>query len=139
MGVKYAIGNVSVSAAYEHNNDQDGAPSDIDQYFVGVTGTFGAVTAKAVYGQADSLGVTADQFAVSLTYSADALAVTAFYTDDSDLASLPTGSTISAGSAEAFGLGASCDLGGGAKVVGGYVSNETDDTDAFDLGQSFSF
>ena len=39
MGVKYAIGNVSVSAAYEHNNDQDSAPSDIDQYFVGVTGT----------------------------------------------------------------------------------------------------
>ena len=80
MGVKYAIGNVSVSAAYEHNNDQDSAPSDIDQYFVGVTGTFGSVTAKAVYGQAGSLGVTADQFAMSLTYSADALAVTAFYT-----------------------------------------------------------
>ena len=53
VGVKYAIGNVSVSAAYEHNNDQDSAPSDIDQYFVGVTGTFGSVTAKAVYGQAE--------------------------------------------------------------------------------------
>ena len=83
--------------------------------------------------------MTADQFAVSLTYSADALAVTAFYTVESDLATLPTGASLTAGSAVAYGLGASYDRGGGAKVVGGYVANETADTDAFDLGLSVSF
>jgi outer membrane protein OmpU len=137
IGAKYTIGNVSVAAAFENNNDQDGTPSDIDNVMLGVTGTFGAVTAKAIYGQADSLGVTADQFALSLTYTADALSATAFYADDSELSNLP--SDITAGSAEAYGVGASYDLGGGAKVVGGYVKNQTADTSAVDLGVSFSF
>lgn len=51
---------------------------------------------------------------------------------------------------DAYGIGASYDLGGGAKVVGGYVSRDDSGTvsvgtategkqDAFDLGVSFTF
>jgi outer membrane protein OmpU len=49
-------------------------------------------------------------------------------------------------SRESYGIGASYDLGGGAKVVGGIVDSEiTDGSDAsesdtaFDFGVSFSF
>ncbi len=47
--------------------------------------------------------------------------------------------TTGLGGSEAYGLGAAYDLGGGAKLVGGYVSNETAGNDAYDFGISFSF
>ena len=84
---------------------------------------------KAIYGkETNNTGFDEDQFAVSADCKADALTVTAFYTDDEAISN-----------AEAYGLGASYDLGGGASVVGGYVKNQTTDEDAYDLGVSMSF
>jgi outer membrane protein OmpU len=143
LGAKYVLGNITLSAGYEDVSGFDSAffegtidptdPRDIQHLIVGVNATFGAVTLKARYGQGDSdAGVivfdSVNQFAVSATYTADALSVTAFLNDKDDF-----------GLSKAYGLGASYDLGGGAKVVGGYVKNDTADTSAVDLGVSFSF
>jgi outer membrane protein OmpU len=59
--------------------------------------------------------------------------VTAFYGDEDDFNVFGQGTT--------YGVGASYDLGGGAKVVGGYANTDISgvDDDAFDLGLSFSF
>jgi outer membrane protein OmpU len=126
LGMKYVAGDYTFALGYENNGDVN-----IDHVILGVTGTFGAVSLKANYGRASSGGFDADQFHLSATYTADALAVTAFYSDEDDFGVLGQGT--------AYGLGASYDLGGGAKVVGGYAKNDTADTDAFDLGLSFAF
>ncbi|MFN4202300.1 MAG: porin [Tabrizicola sp.] len=119
---KYSAGNVAVSLGYERND-----AADIDHVIAGVDGTFSSVTLKARYGSASG-AVSGDQWALSATYSANDVGVTAFYADDSEL-----------GGAEAWGLGATYDLGGGASVAGGYVRNETTNQDAIDLGMKFKF
>ena len=124
LAAKYALGDYTVALGYE---TVDGAV-DIDHIILGASATFGAVTVKANYGQAEVGAVDGDQFAISVDYKADALTVTAFYADDEEL-----------GGVEAYGLGASYDLGGGASLVGGYVQNETADADSFDFGVSMSF
>ncbi|TAG21716.1 MAG: porin [Rhodobacterales bacterium] len=120
LGAKYSTDAFSVGLGYE---DADG----IDHIVLGGSASFGAVTVKALFGSASG-DVDGDQFALSAAYSADALTVTAFYADDEEL-----------GGVEAYGLGASYALGGGAKVVGGYSKNDSADTSAVDLGVSFSF
>ncbi len=132
--VKYSTGAYTFAVAYENLNAADDYVWE--QVVVGATATFGAVTVKAAYvdGKVDTGGGSGpdwDQAAVSVDYTMDALTFTAFYTDDEDA---PLGVD-----AEAYGLGAAYDLGGGAKVVGGYVKNESDDTSAADLGVSFAF
>lgn len=124
VGVKYAINDaITVSAGYEHYDIGFGG-SDT-QYILGADATFGTVTLKARY--ADS-NFDTQQTSVSATYTADALAVTGFYMDNGF------------NGYEAFGLGAAYDLGGGAKIVGGYVDTDSaGDQDAFDLGVSFEF
>ena len=132
LGLKYAAGNYTVALGYESSDDL-GLGVGADHIILGASATFGAVAVKANWGRAeDDNGVTADQFHLSATYTADALAVTAFYSDEEDFLPL-------FGQGKGYGLGASYDLGGGAKVVGGYAKNDTADTDAFDLGLSFSF
>ena len=121
VAAKYALGDYTVALGYE---DNDAGTTHI---IAGATATFGAATVKAIYGSADGV-VNGDQYALSVDYKADALTVTAFYADDSKL-----------GGAEAYGLGASYDLGGGASVVGGYSHNETSNQDAYDVGVSMSF
>ena len=104
---------------------------------LGGSATFGGVTLKAIYADGkNNQGDEWKQHSLSATYAVDALSLTAFVADDEDLLSndLATASNV-----RAYGLGASYDLGGGAKVSGGYVKNRTDDTDAVDLGLSFSF
>ena len=99
VAAKYALGDYTVALGYE---DNDAGTTHI---IAGATATFGAATVKAIYGSADGV-VNGDPYALSVDYKADALTVTAFYADDSKL-----------GGAEAYGLGASYDLGGGASVV----------------------
>ena len=126
VAAKYALGDYTVALGYE---SVDGAV-DADHIILGASATFGAVTVKANYGQADVGGVEGDQMAISVDYKMDALTVTAFYADDSE---------APFGGVEGYGLGASYDLGGGASVVGGYAKNETDDESSYDLGVSMSF
>ena len=141
IAAKYALGDYTVSLGYEdlQGTNTSGFDNDIQHIVIGATATFGAATVKAIYGQANGLfdGFTVDnedQFAVSVDYKMDAMTVTAFYTDDF----IDFGFGDTAG-AEAYGLGASYDLGGGASVAGGYVQNQTTDEDAYDLGVSMSF
>jgi outer membrane protein OmpU len=120
------MGDYTFALGYENNNDLDA-----DHVILGVNATFGAVTLKANYGRLNAGGSDFDQWHLSATYTADALAVTAFYGDEDDFGALGQGTN--------YGLGASYDLGGGAKVVGGYATNDNSGADAFDLGLSFSF
>ena len=122
LGMKYAMGDYTFALGYENN--MDGINSQIS---AGATATFGAVKVKAVYAMEDFFGSNYTETAVSATYTADALAVTAFYMAYG-------GAYVSQSS---YGLGASYDLGGGAKVVGGYADDSYDS--AYDLGVSFSF
>lgn len=135
VATKYAAGAYTFALGYENLNASD---SFIwEQFVLGASATFGAVTVKAIY--ADGSNNQSDewkQYALSATYSADGLAVTAFVGDDEDLAPSDLGTDSSL---RGYGLGASYDLGGGASVAGGYVKNRTDDTDAFDVGLKFSF
>jgi outer membrane protein OmpU len=121
VAAKYAAGNFTVSLGYEDND------AGTDHVIAGVDATFSSITLKARYGQASG-AIDGDQWALSATYSANGLGVTAFMTDDSEL-----------GGAEAWGLGGTYDLGGGASFAAGYSSNETADTDAIDVGLNFSF
>jgi outer membrane protein OmpU len=119
--VAYTFGDYSVALGYEDND------AGTDHIILGGNATFGPATVKARWGTASG-AVDGDQWALSLDYTTGAITGTAFYADDSEL-----------GGAEAWGLGGKYDLGGGAAVKAGYVSNETDNTDSYDLGVTFSF
>lgn len=121
IGGTYSFGNFSVALGYEDND------AGTDHVILGGTAAFGDFTLKAIYGTASGT-IDGDQYAVSGDYTFGATTLTAFYTDDSEL-----------GGSEAWGLGASYDLGGGAALKAGYVTDETANDDAYDFGVSFSF
>lgn len=121
LGGSYSFGNFSVALGYEDND------AGTDHIIGGVTGTFGDFTGKLIYGTASG-AVDGDQWALSGDYTFGATTVTAFYTDQEEL-----------GGSEAWGLGAAYDLGGGASLKAGYVSDETASDDAYDFGISFTF
>jgi outer membrane protein OmpU len=117
VAVKYSTDTFSVALGYE-----DGVVGLVDatQTSLGVTGSFSGISLKAVV---KDLSTNADlSYALSADYTSGATTVTAFYADNV---------------IEVFGLGASYDLGGSAKVVGGVVNDGTDTI--ADLGVSFSF
>ncbi|MCX7890415.1 MAG: porin [Rhodobacteraceae bacterium] len=117
-GFKWATDQYSFAIGYE-----DDGGIDVRQTTVGGSVTFSGVTLKAIY--ADSNDLDGDQYAFSASGTFSGVGVTAFYNEDLD------GET-------AYGLGASYDLGGGAKVMGGVVDSSDNDTVA-DFGVSFSF
>ena len=124
IAAKYALGDYTVALGYETVNNV----TNDDQIIAGVSATFGAATVKAKYGQANVGLLNGNQYAISVDYKMDALTVTAFYNNKVDI-----------GGQEAYGLGASYDLGGGASLVGGYSQNQTSNEAAYDLGVSMSF
>lgn len=135
VAAKYSTGAFAVSLGYENLDAEDSY--EWEQFVLGGSATFGGVTLKAIYADGkNNQGDEWKQHSVSATYAVDALSVTAFVADDEDL--LET-DLITSSNARAYGIGASYDLGGGAKVSGGYVKNDTADTNAVDLGLSFSF
>lgn len=127
VGLKYAAGDYTVALGYEDDSD-----NDYSQVIIGATAKLGAVSLKGNYGQIGDSGDTYVQYHLSATYTADALALTAFYTDEDYACSCDTAGT-------SYGVGAKYDLGGGAKVLGGYVKDQEFDIDYFDLGVSFTF
>ena len=135
IAAKYSTGAYTVSLGYENLDAED--EYEWEQFVLGGSATFGGVTLKAIYADgSNNQGEEWKQHSVSATYTADALSVTAFVSDDEDLLTNDLGTSSSA---KGYGLGASYDLGGGAKVSGGYVKNDTADTNAVDLGLNFSF
>lgn len=121
VAAKYATDAFSVALGYEDNDN--GTTHTI----LGASATFSGITVKANYGKASGT-IDGTQYAVSAGYTMDAISLTAFYTDDSEV-----------GGAKAAGIGATYDLGGGAKVSAGYVENQTTNVDGFDLGVTFAF
>jgi outer membrane protein OmpU len=152
VGASYTMGSYKFAIGYEKLEDDStpgsGWPDKIDfssffgngatQIVLGADATFGAFTGKFRFARYNEAGFDGglDQAALSVDYTADALTLTAFYSnfrgtqdydgDDGDF----------------YGVGAGYDLGGGAKVVGGYskstyVGNPSDS--AFDIGLTFAF
>jgi outer membrane protein OmpU len=121
VAVTYAGDMFSAGLGYEET-------AGAEHIIAGGSVSFGDAAIKAFYGTADIGGTDADQWGLSVVYGFGATKVTAFYVDKDALLG-----------SEAFGIGASYDLGGGASVVGGYVSNETTGNDGFDFGISMSF
>ena len=117
VAANYAVSDYAFALGVEHERT---ATADIDQIILSARAVFGPVTAKAIYGKVSTnlRGFDAAQWAISATYKADALAVTAFYTDDSDLGS-------GRNTAISYGIGASYPISGSASVVGGYYRNQT--------------
>jgi outer membrane protein OmpU len=154
MGANYSTDAYKFGIGYEDLDvDAAAGPGNIsgDHLFLGADGTFGAFTAKVRWGQADltltdetgaAADIEFDQWSLSGTYAMDAIAVTGFYMDKQ----FDDANGLNVLSRESLGIGASYDLGGGAKVVGGIVDSELQDgagdsesDTAFDFGVSFSF
>ena len=126
VGAEYSADMFSVAIGYEQLDAPGGV--DVSHVIIGGSATFSNVTVKAIYGTADMGATDGDQMGVSATYAQDAFAATVFYNDDEEL-----------GGVQAYGLGGSYDLGGGAKLVGGYVKDQTNDDDSFDFGIAMEF
>lgn len=108
VAVKYAVDGYSVALGYEQAKVL-GVKDD--QLSLAGEATFSNFTVKAVIADRKSNGKT--QYALSGTYTMDALSVSAFYANkDTKVGAVTTKSN-------AYGIGASYDLGGGATVKGG--------------------
>lgn len=139
LGAKYTFGDYTVGLGYENLTVDRGvsAPAavsvtDLDHVVLKLSGNFSGFNVQGLIGQADgtlnsAVVNNAKQYAMSVTYTMDALSGTVFYTDDSAL-----------GGATAYGIGASYDL-GGAAVSGGVVQNVDTNESGFDLGITMSF
>ncbi|MEO8531531.1 MAG: porin, partial [Deltaproteobacteria bacterium] len=129
IAAKYNFGDYTVALGYDMADI--GAGGNIEsasQISVAGTATFGNFSAKAIYSVFQIAGLgDEDAWAISGTGNFDAIAVTAYYADHFLGYS-------------AYGIGASYDLGGGAKMKFGY--EETDiagDEAVIDMGLAFDF
>lgn len=156
LGASYTIDNYKVSLGFERldlNRVIPATPRDtikIDHLVLGGDATFGDFTVKARYGEGDVEfngipDTEVKQTGLSATYTMDAISVTAFYSKK-EFSLVPAFGGGNLLETESVGLGASYDLGGGAKVVGGVVrasgregaEPKVSDT-AFDLGVALTF
>jgi outer membrane protein OmpU len=152
VGANYTTGNYKFGIGYE--NLEDGStpgggwpdklgfspffPNGATQVVLGADATFGSITAKVRFARYDEDNSTGgmDQTALSIDYTADALTLTAFMSNYRGI------DGYDGDDGDFYGIGAAYDLGGGAKVVGGYAAADSfvfDDDSSFDLGLSFSF
>lgn len=127
VAVKYSTDAYAVGLGYEDNTAVGSQVTLTGQAsFSGAT-----VKVKAVDGDAS----TDTRYALSVDYAINGINLTAYYADHSDAATLTGTGTLDG---QAYGIGASYDLGGGASVVGGIARNEGSDT-IYDLGVKMSF
>lgn len=127
IAAKYSVDAYSVALGYE----DIGAGNT--QTTLGVGAKMSGVDVKLVVANRSAARVAAlggtikkTGVALSVGYTMDATSVTAFYAKNNK------------NGRDAYGIGASYDLGGGAKVVGG-ISKESTRKAQADLGLSFSF
>jgi len=116
-----------------------GGGTEADHIIGGLSRSFAGFTGRFIYGEAEidepTLGdIDLTQYSVSVDYTFDATTVTAFYSALEFSGAIDT-------DGDAWGVGASYDLGGGASLEAGYVDAEIGDfdDDAFDFGISFTF
>ncbi len=137
IGVKYSAGGYSVALAYEQADDI-AATLLVDEaeelISLGASAAFGPATVKARISDSDIVGKDTT-YALSVDYVTGATTITAFYTD--------FGNTGASTDTQHVGIGASYDLGGGAKLAGGIVQQMNDaatgDETFADVGVKFSF
>ena len=127
VAVKYSADTFYVAVGYETakvdtDNTAGVAIVTDNQVSVALGASFSGVDLKLVAADRKSWADT--HYAISAGYSMDGLGVTAFYADK--------------GPSNAYGIGASYDLGGGATVVGGIQKVKGAKAKA-DLGLTFSF
>ena len=132
IAVKYAMGDYTAAIGYETSDTED---------LISASGSakFGAFTLKARVSDSDIAGVDTP-YSVSGDYVTGALTITAFYTDFGNYNGVSDDT-------QHVGLGASYDLGGGAKLAGGIVQQMNGDVlgvavgdETFaDVGVKFSF
>ncbi len=166
VGASYNTGAVTVAVGYgtagitvddgDNTNITD-AELSLTDVSASVTYVAGDTTIKAIYqdkqASADAAGVNTDLASVvsmgaSVDQKMDALTVTA-YALTSDIESVPVFGAGNSVTLNRFGLGASYDLGGGAKfkagvaqlevVVGVGSASVSESEQAFDAGVTFSF
>jgi outer membrane protein OmpU len=127
--VAYATDMYSVSLGYEDTTAQK-------RVVIAGSTTFSGVTLKARIANNDALvaGNTKNTaYALSADYAMNGVNLTAFFSEGAGYRAAEFDGV------EAYGLGASYDLGGGASVMGG-VAKVNDGSDAiFDLGVSMAF
>lgn len=177
VAASYAAGDLTVAAGYGSNHlDGTFVPAfpvsvhgDATDLSVSAAYAMGGTTVKAIYqnkqlngelftpGPTEDISGDAVSYGLSVDHTIDALTLTGFViaTDASDAIAgdLSSSSTEDSMSFTRYGIGASYDLGGGAKVVGGiarvesaYVSTPFPSLSVskaantvYDLGLSFSF
>jgi outer membrane protein OmpU len=140
IGVKYATDAYSVALAYETDDS-----TDLSMISLGGSATFGDFTAKLRVSDLDAAGADT-MWSVSADYVVGATTLTAYYTDFGNVASLGfnPNDAVSGASPDTqhIGIGAAYDLGGGATVAGGIISQQNDVIDDVliaDVGLKFSF
>ncbi len=133
LGASYDFGMGSIAVGYEDYKDRFRGEADIDDFrashaIIGADVTFDGVTVKAIYGRAGrDLGtllrdanLSRDQYGLSVSATFDEVTVSAF--GNRDFLRSRT-----------YGIGASYDLGGGARVVGSVArTSGFEDPFAFD-------
>ncbi|MBN2631810.1 MAG: porin [Rhodobacteraceae bacterium] len=143
VGVKYSFSDYYVGLGYASHDSAYIADSKIGDLVGGIAGrfdsevvsiyggaTFGDIGVKALYAQGDhtatpngaaAVGIDSESFGISGSYKMDALTLTAAYAK-AEFEALGLKAEE-----EAYGIGASYDLGGGASVSGGIASVKSGD------------
>lgn len=135
--VNYSFGDIAVAAS---------ADSSGNDWAIGATGSFGDISFAAGYGEAGGQ----DEYNLHVGYTAGAISVGVQYSEDNetgygfDVAYTQGDLTVTAvyakndtTGADAYGVGASYSLGGGASIAGGFA--DVNGASRYDLGMTFSF
>ena len=134
VSAKYNFGDYYVGLGYNVVDLNAAAvATDFDAVSVAAGGTFGAITVAAVYTDASpEVGPNLKAYGVTASYTMDALTLSVGFADND----APAGEGNAAlGSSKA--IGASYDLGGGAKLIG--VLGSVNKTTKAEMGISMSF
>ena len=121
-GVTYAIGDVSVGVGIE-------TMDDAQNVVAGAKATLGNASVALVYGSHDpgTPGSDAmDSYGASASFASGLATFTAFASNNGM-------------DQDHFGLGMAYDLGGNAKLQGGFVDGDSLNDGSFDLGVSMAF
>jgi outer membrane protein OmpU len=122
VAVKYATDMYSVALGYEN-------AGSLKQTSLLGSATFSGATVKAKLADAQGYGNGDLAYALSVDYTMNGIGLTGFYAANRDFADT-----------DAYGIGASYDLGGGAVVRGGIMKVKDDGHPvSFDLGLNMSF
>lgn len=126
VAVAYSADGYSAALGWETDSTED-------RISLSGSATFGAATVKARVSDTDLAGADTT-WALSLDYAMGPTTITGFYAD--------FGNTGASADTQHVGLGVAYDLGGGATLAGGIVSQQNDGIDDAmfaDIGLKFSF